>query len=89
MEGIPSMTDIVWTKPVKFATGHGHRFASGPEQALDYLSHWSGENWSGEKRRFNHHAISVCRRALAWPQSARKAREAFVAAHPDAAIPFA
>jgi hypothetical protein len=78
------MADILWTKPVKVATGRGYRVVAGPSQALDCL-----ESWQGGKGRFYAHARDICRSALAAPEKAGKAREAFVAAHLDAAIPFA
>jgi Protein of unknown function (DUF982) len=78
------MAEIFWTKPVKVATGRGYRTVHGPLQALECL-----DDWRGGKGRFYCHARDICRSALAAPEKAGKAREAFVAAHLDAAIPFA
>ncbi len=79
------MKRITW-QPVKVKPHNGGaRIITGPDEALNFLDH----DWDGAEGEFYHEAKRNCRRALQKAINPERARQAFVGAFLDAALPIA
>ncbi len=79
------MTSITWN-PVQVKPRNGRpRVITGPDEALNFLD----QDWDGAEGEFYHEAKRNCRRALQNIIAPERARQAFVGAFLDAALPIA